>query len=74
VENSEKTCKRVSEEVEVIHLRIEQEKKELKISTLIMVEERDGLIFLLHEYVNVFDWTYLDMLGLDTDIVVHRFL
>ena len=73
VENSEKTYKCVSEEVEVVHLRIEQEKKEMKIGTLIMVEERDGLIFLLHEYANVFDWTYLDMLGLDADIVVHRF-
>jgi hypothetical protein len=55
VENYEKTYKCVSEEVEVIHLRIEQEKKEMKIGTLIMVEERDGLIFLLHEYANVFD-------------------
>jgi hypothetical protein len=73
VENYEKTWKHVSKELEVLNLGIEQEKKELKIGTLIMVEERDGIISLLHEYVNIFNWIYLDMLGLDTDIVVHKF-
>ena len=27
---------------------------------------------MLHEYVEVFAWSYEDMSGLDTDIVVHR--
>ena len=27
---------------------------------------------MLHEYVEVFAWSYKDMSGLDTDIVVHR--
>ena len=27
---------------------------------------------MLHEYVEIFAWSYEDMSGLDTDIVVHR--
>ena len=27
---------------------------------------------MLHEYVEIFGWSYEDMSGLDTDIVVHR--
>ena len=30
------------------------------------------MIDLLKEYVDVFAWSYQDMSGLDTDIVVHR--
>ena len=31
------------------------------------------LVQLLHDYVEVFAWSYEDMSGLDADIVVHRF-
>ena len=30
------------------------------------------LIHMFHEYVEIFAWSYEDMSGLDTDIVVHR--
>ena len=30
------------------------------------------LIQMLHDYVEIFAWSYEDMPGLDTDIVVHR--
>ena len=30
------------------------------------------MIVLLRDYVDVFTWSYEDMPGLDTDIVVHR--
>ncbi|XP_050877297.1 uncharacterized protein LOC127081051, partial [Lathyrus oleraceus] len=33
---------------------------------------KERLIKLLHEYVDVFAWSYQDMPGLDTDIVVHK--
>ena len=33
---------------------------------------KEKLIDLLREYSDVFAWSYQDMLGLDTDIVVHR--
>ena len=32
---------------------------------------KERLIKLLHEYVDIFAWSYRDMPGLDTDIVVH---
>jgi hypothetical protein len=52
-------------------LGIEQDKKELKIDTFITVEEINDLISLLQEYKDVFSWTYTNMPGLDTDIMVH---
>ena len=33
---------------------------------------KDELIVLLREYRNIFAWSYQDMPGLDTDIVVHQ--
>ena len=32
---------------------------------------KERLIKLLHEYVDIFAWSYKDMLGLDIDIMVH---
>ena len=29
---------------------------------------------MLHDYVEIFAWSYKDILGLDTDIVVHHLL
>jgi len=72
VENSEKSWEPVSEKLEVINLGNEQEKKELKIGTLVTTKERNILVSLLHEYTDVFAWTYADMPGLDTNIVVHK--
>lgn len=50
----------------------EQVKRELKIGTLITYKEREKLITLVQEYINVFTWFYKDMTGLDTDIIVYR--
>ena len=33
---------------------------------------KERLVQLLNEYVEIFAWSYEDMPGLDTDIVVHR--
>jgi len=74
VENSEKSWEPASEKLEVINLENEQEKKELKIGTLVTTEERNKLVSLLREYADVFTWTYANMPGLDTDIVVHKIL
>jgi hypothetical protein len=46
--------------------------RELKIETLITASERENLILLLREYVNVFAWSYADMFGLDNSIIVHK--
>ena len=44
----------------------------MKIGTSLSESTRKELIDLLKEYVDIFAWSYQDMPGLDTDIVVHR--
>jgi len=39
---------------------------------LITPEEKEELIAPLRDYIDVFAWSYKDMPGLDTNIVVHR--
>jgi len=72
VENSKRTWKPASKELEVMNLGTKQEKRELKVVTLVTIGERNRLVSLLYEYANVFSWTYTDMPGLDFDMVVHR--
>ena len=60
------------ESLEIVNLGTEDEKKEVKIGSALEESVKKGLIELLHEYVDVFAWSYQDMPGLDTDIVVHR--
>ena len=50
----------------------EGERREVKIGTTLSPVIRKELIDLLQGYNDVFAWSYQDMLGLDTDIVVHR--
>ena len=59
---------------EAVNLGIEEERKEVKIETTLSPTIRKELIDLLQDYNDVFAWSYQDMLGLDTDIVVHRLL
>ena len=44
----------------------------MKIGTTLSSATKKELIDLLQDYSDVFAWSYQDMLGLDTDIVVHR--
>jgi hypothetical protein len=48
--------------------------RELKIETLITASERENLISLLRKYVDVFAWSYANMIGLDTSIIVYKVL
>ena len=57
---------------EAINLGTEEEKKEVKIGTTLSHATRKELIDLLQDYSDVLAWLYQDMIGLDTDIVVHR--
>ena len=43
----------------------------MKIGITLSPATRKELIDLLQDYSDVFAWSYQDMLGLDTDIVVH---
>ena len=61
------------EVMEAINLGTEEERREVKIRTTLSSTISEKLIDLLRKYNDVFAWSYQDMPGLDTDIVVHRF-
>jgi hypothetical protein len=56
----------------VINVGTRQDRRELKIGTLITVKEKGSLTSLLQDYMDVFVWSYADMLGLDIDIIVNK--
>lgn len=60
------------ESLETVNLGTEDCKKEIRIGADLHAEVKKRLIELLHEYVDVFAWSYQDMPGLDTDIVMHH--
>lgn len=60
------------EVTEVINLGNEEGVKETRISIHLKAEQKRELAELLHQYINVFAWSYDDMLGLSTDIVSHQ--
>jgi hypothetical protein len=61
------------EELEIINLADESEEpREVKIGTHCTTEQKEALIALLREFHEIFAWSYQDMPGLDTDIVVHK--
>ena len=72
VKQSEHAWEPAREELELINVNTEHDKKELKIGMLITTDMRSELVALLREYVDIFTWSYADMPGLDTEIVVHR--
>ena len=59
-------------DVETIDFGIEDQPRELKIGSPLSTNERDRLIHLLRSYLDVFAWSYKDMLGLDPSIVQHH--
>jgi len=60
------------EALEMINLGTKEDKKEIKIGASLDPAVKKQIIELLKEYVDVFAWSYRDMPGLDTDIVMHR--
>ena len=64
------------EETEVINLVNEGEKKKnpVKIGVNFPKDMKDELIALLKEFKKSFAWSYQDMPGVDTEIVVHKIL
>ena len=60
VEQSEQIRDLAREELETVNIGTREDKKELKIRILITSSEREDLIALLREYVNVFAWFYAD--------------
>ena len=54
----EKTIQPHEEPVDTINLRIEEEKREVKVGANLEPSVKERLIQLLHEYVEVFSWSY----------------
>ena len=72
IKQHEQAWKPAKQELETIDVGDEEIKRELKIMIVITPKEREELIALLRDYVDVFAWSYENMSGLETDIVVHR--
>ena len=72
VEQDERKILHHQEITKAVNLGIEEERKKVKIRTTLSPTTRKELIDLLQDYNDVFVWSYQDMPGLDTDIVVHR--
>ena len=68
----ERTIQPHEEPMDTINLSTEEDKIEVKVVANLEPSVKERLIQLLHEYVEVFAWSYEDMPGLDADIVVHR--
>ena len=58
--------------MDTVNLGTEEDKKEVKVGANLEPSVKKRLIQLLHDYVEVFAWSYEDMPGLDADIVVHH--
>jgi len=46
--------------------------KPISISESLSLTEREELISLIREYIDVFTWNYEDMPGLDPQTIMHR--
>ena len=51
-----------------------EKKKEVKMGTALSTETKKEIIDLLHEFADVFAWSYQNMSGLNTEIVKHCLL
>ena len=58
--------------LETVNLGTEEDRKEVQVGANLEPSVKELLIQLLNEYVEIFAWSYEDMPGLDTDIVVHH--
>ena len=72
VEQDERQILPHQEITETVNLGTKKERKEVKIGTTLSPATRKELIDLLQDYNDMFAWSYQDMPGLDTDIVVHH--
>lgn len=60
------------EDVEVMNLGTKDDVREVRVGASLEESVKARLINLLQEFVDIFTWYYQDILGLDTNIVVHR--
>ena len=72
LQQEERTIQPHEEPVDTINLGTEEDKREVKMGANLEPSVKERRIQWLHDYVEVFSWSYEDMQGLDADIVVHR--
>ena len=72
LQQEEREIQPPEELLDTINLGTEEDKKEIKVGANLEPSVKERLIQLLHDYVEIFAWSYEDMPGLDTDIVIHR--
>ncbi|KAI5389066.1 hypothetical protein KIW84_074644 [Lathyrus oleraceus] len=72
LKQEEKVIQPHEEQIEVVNLGTDEVKKEVKIGVALEESVKSRMVALLKEYVDIFAWSYQDMPGLDTDIVVHK--
>jgi len=72
LERERKTIQPYEEAIELINLGTVEDKKEIKIGASLEASVKKRVIELFKEYVDIFAWSYRDMPGLDTNIMVHR--
>ena len=72
LEQERKAIRPHQEEIEVINLGTEEDKKEIKIGALLDARVKVRIVELLREYPDIFAWSYKDMPGMDPDVVEHR--
>ena len=62
----------ISGNIELIDFGVPDQPREIRIGSSLSHDERSGLIDLLKSYLDVFAWSYEDMLGLDPTIVQYH--
>jgi len=72
LEQERKAIQTHQEEIEIINLGTEEDKKEIKIGALLDAKVKERVVELLREYFDIFAWSYKNMPGLDPDVVEHR--
>jgi hypothetical protein len=72
LERERKAIQPHQEEIEIVNLGTEEDKKEIKIGALLDTTVKGRIIELLREYADIFAWSYKDMPGLDAEVVEHR--
>ena len=72
LQQEEKAILPHEELLETVNLGTEEDRKKVQVGANHEPSVKERLILLLNEYVEIFAWSYEDMPGLDTDIVVHH--
>ena len=62
----------ISGSTALIDFSVPDQPREIRIGSSLSPDERSGLIDLLRSYLDVFAWSYEDMLGLNPTIVQHH--